>query len=162
MPKAVAQAEQDELDDLDDELEAEAEAEVEQPPPRKAPPVAQPVKPIRVAPPEEDDSPSAVDFDKEAKKRRDAQKVNDFLERKKSEETTSVDTIEDLMLEGDADKILRELVPYCADNTGIKKAKQLLREARDRAKARVTRIAGTVGVMLDELKEEDDSGNDHH
>lgn len=124
---------------------------------RRAPPVAKAAKPVIVSPPPGDEDVSDADFDREAKKRKAQQKVDDFLERKRSEETVSVDTITEMMMDGDTDKIMHELVQYCADNSGIKKAKQLLREARDRAKARVTRIAGVVSVMLDELKEEDDS-----
>jgi len=161
---APAPIEEDEdLDDIVDGLEDEedeADTVHAEPTPLAARkmPVAKPARPVIVSPPPGEEDVSDTDFDKEAKKRKDAQKVNDYLERKRTEETTSVDEITELMMEGNTDQIMRELVPYCADNSGIKTAKQLLREARDRAKARVTRIAGVVSVMLDELKEEDDSG----
>jgi len=149
-------------EDLDGNLEEDvAEVEEAPRPSRRPAPVAKAAKPVVVNPPPEEEDVSDADFDREAKKRRETQKVNDFLERKRSEETISVDEITELMIEGDTDKIVRELVQYCADNNGIKLAKQLLREARDRAKARITRIAGVVSVHLDELKEEDESGGSY-
>lgn len=162
--KVAAPIEDDEdLDELVDDLDDDEDTVHAEPPvAQRKMPVAKPAKPVIVSPPPGDEDVSDTEFDKEAKKRRETQKVNDFLERKRSEETTSVDEITELMMEGNTDQIMRELVPYCADNSGIKTAKQLLREARDRAKARVTRIAGVVSVMLDELKEEDESGGGRH
>lgn len=146
---------------VDDEDEEDSTATVHKPTapaPRKMP-VAVAAKPVITSPPPGEEDLSDAEFDREAKKRRDKQKVDDFLEKKRSDETISVDEITELMMAGDSDKILHELVAYCADNTGIKKAKQLLREGRDRAKARITRIAGIVAVDLDELKEKDDSSD---
>ncbi len=154
--RVATNEDEDDIDDEDEEDDEETVAPVA----RRPMPVAKPAKPVVVSPPPEDEDITDDEFDREAKKRKQQQMVDGFLERKRSEETVSVDEITELMLDGDSDKILRELVQYCADNSGIKKAKQLLREARDRAKARVTRIAGVVSVMLDELKEEDESRAD--
>lgn len=152
----------DEEEDLDDDEDEEEDLDDEEAvqPVRRNMPVAKPVRPPVSSTPApapvegEEEDVSDSEFDAAAKKRRDQQVVSDYLKRKKDEETLSVDEITELMLSGDQDKILNELYAYCADNSGIKRAKQLLREGKARATARVARIAGVVGVMLDELKSE--------
>lgn len=147
-------------DEIDDEIEDEDDEE-DTPPARPASPVARPVRPVSSAPAPapslgEEEEVSAAEFDAAAKKRRDQQVVKDYLQRKKDEETISVDEITELLISGDQDKILNELYHYCTDNSGIKRAKQLLREGKARATARIARISGVVGVMLDELKSENE------
>ena len=153
VPLAPVDDEDDDEEDEEDDEEDEDEVEDLPPPPavRKPAPVAKPPPAVVV-----DDTPSNREFDVAAKERKDKQVVDDYLQRKKAEETISVDEMTELLLSGDQDKIVRELYQYCSDNLGIKKAKQLLREARDNAKARVTRISGCVGVILDELKSENE------
>jgi len=143
--------EEDELDEEDlfedeeddDDEEGLAPALRKNPPSNSAPEEA----------PEEDLDDLDAEFDEESQKRRDKQVVTNFLEKRKSAESSSVETLTDLMLQGESDKLVHELAPYCSGNNEIKKAKQLLREARDRAKARITRLAGVAALTLDELKD---------
>lgn len=123
---------------------------------RKAPPIARPPAPVLSASYDDPAAPSNKEFDQAVRERKSKQNVADFLERKKAEETTSVEDIIELLLLGDQDKIIEALHVYCQDNLGIKKAKKLLREARDAAKGRVGRIAGIAEVILDEFKSEQD------
>jgi hypothetical protein len=74
----------------------------------------------------------------------------------KDKESEAVEAIEKLPLEGDQNAIVTALHPFCTHNNGIKAAKQLLRDARDRAKSRVTRISGIVNIILDEFKDPDE------
>jgi len=156
---------EDDLDDLDDDDDDDEEDDESM-----AAPLRKPRKKSAVSPPApteeedlddpdddlEDDLEDDLDeeFDEEIKKRRDKQVVDNFLNKRKNKEASSVSTITDLLLQGESDKIVHELSSYCSGNNEIKKAKQLLREARDRAKARIVRLAGVASLTLDELKDE--------
>lgn len=162
MPKAALDDDYD-YDAADQEDEDIEEEEDVPPAPvlRKVAPVAKPPTPVAKPPTpigassyDDPDAPSDREFDAAIRERKSKQNVADFLERKKAEETTSVEDIIELLLLGDQDKIIEALHVYCQDNLGIKKAKKLLREARDAAKGRVGRIAGIAEVILDEFKSE--------
>lgn len=162
MPKAAAAIDDDyDYDAADQEEEDIEEEDIPAPVARKASPVAKPPTPVAKPPTpiggssyDDPDAPSNREFDQAIRERKSKQNVADFLERKKAEETTSVEDIIELLLLGDQDKIIEALHVYCQDNLGIKKAKKLLREARDAAKGRVGRIAGIAEVILDEFKSE--------
>lgn len=152
--------EDEDLEDEDDLFEDEDEDEDDEeglaPALRKKPSKAD--APVEEEAEEEEEDDLDAEFDEESQKRRDKQVVTNFLEKRKSAESSSVEALTDLMLQGESDKLVHELAPYCSGNNEIKKAKQLLREARDRAKARITRLAGVAALTLDELKDayEDD------
>ena len=67
-------------------------------------------------------------------------------------ESKAVADITDLLLAGEESEIVSILRDFCPDNFGIKRSRQLLREAQDRAIARTKRLAGGIGVTLDEWK----------
>lgn len=143
---------EDDFDEIEDE---DYEEEEEVAPPVRRKPVATAPTPVPSATlADAEDDVTDEDFDTAAKKRRDEQVVTGYLKRKKDDEAVSVEEITDLILSGDQDKIVHALYPYCDSNTGIKRAKHLLREGLDHAKARVQRIARVAAVELDELKQE--------
>lgn len=66
--------------------------------------------------------------------------------------------LEKLLFMGDHDEIVSFLTPIIGkDPVGFKRAKQLLREARDRGKAKLVRVHGVAQVILSELEPKEDN-----
>lgn len=66
--------------------------------------------------------------------------------------------LESLLFNGDHDEIVSFLTPIIGkDPVGFKRAKQLLREARDRGKAKLVRVHGVAQVILSELEPKEDN-----
>ena len=64
-----------------------------------------------------------------------------------------VTELETLLLAGDHEQVVEFIHPIIGkDVIGFKRAKQLLREARDRGKARITRVHGVAQVILSEFE----------
>lgn len=158
MPKAAAAVDDDYDYDAADQEEADIDDEELPPaPPPVVRKVAKPPTPVVGSSYDDPNAPSNREFDQAIKERKNKQAVAEFMERKKAEETVDVEDITELLLLGDQGKIVDALHNYCSDNLGIKKAKKLLREARDAAKGRITRVAGFAEVTLDEFKSEQEA-----
>jgi hypothetical protein len=68
----------------------------------------------------------------------------------------AVTELTDMILAGNNDEIIAYLQPFYTGTLGPKWAKQLLRDARDRAKAKIVRVHGLAIVRIDELTKGDE------
>ena len=140
---------EDQLESLLDEEEDEPAAKVR--PGSKRTPAPDPSKKVRVATDEDEDEDE--DFEQALGRANEPSKSPGL---KPLDDDQLVIELTDLILQGEDNEMVSILHHVITGLRGPKVAKQLVREARDRAIAKIRRVANVAQVTIDFLGKDDD------